>query len=212
MAEDRRQRRLKARRQRRIAQRREQIMAAAARVFAQKGYPNTTTREIADEADIAEGTLYNYFNSKREILLAIFSSAETLMETILLEGDQLDSREAMVRMFESALGLSELHLSFTRILLTEAMVDDGVLQDFVWGMLERTHQRLEAYMAERIANGTYRSIDPTLCAQLALGMFFALIAPIIRGVEPPPSPEQRHLLADTVVSLLLDGLRARQEA
>jgi AcrR family transcriptional regulator len=187
-------------------------MAAAAHVFAQKGYPNATTREIADEADMAEGTLYNYFDSKREILLAIFSDAETLTETILLEGEQLDSRGAMVQMFESALGISELHLSFTRILLTEAMVDDGVLHDFIWGMLEHTHRRLETYMAERVAAGAFRAIDPSLCAQLALGMYFALIAPVIRGVESPPPPEQRRLLAESVVSILLDGLRARQEA
>jgi AcrR family transcriptional regulator len=202
----------KARRQRRVARRRQQIMAAAARVFAQKGYPSATTREIADEADIAEGTLYNYFYSKRQILLGIFGDAEALMQAILLEGDQLDSREAMVTMFERALGLSELHLDFTRILFAEAMVDDGVLQDFVWGLLEDAHRRLQAFVAERIAVGTFRTIDSSLCAQLALGMFFSLIAPVIRGVEPPPSPEQCRTSAETVVSILLDGLRARQGA
>jgi len=205
-------RRSNARRQRRIARRRREIMVAAARIFAGKGYANATTREIAEEADMAEGTLYNYFGGKRDILLAIFDDAEALMEEVFLEGERLEDREAMVRMFERALSISELHLSFTRVLLTEAMVDDSVLQEFVWSLLAHTHRRLEVYIAERIATGAFRAIDPGLCARLALGMFFAIIAPIIRGIEPPPLPEQRHLLAQAVVDLLLDGLRARDGA
>jgi AcrR family transcriptional regulator len=204
--------RFSARRQRRIAQRRQEILAAAARVFAGKGYANTTTREIADQADVAEGTLYNYFSGKREIVLAIFSDAEALMETILLEGEELEGREAMIEMFERGLSISESRLPFTRILLTEAMVDDSVLQEFVWDLLQRTHQRLQAYIAERIAAGAFRPIDPGLCARAALGMFFGIIAPVIRGVEPPPSPEQRCALAETAVDLLLDGLRAHDSA
>ena len=53
------------RRQRRIARRRQHILAAAARVFASKGLTQATTKAIADEADVAEGTLYNYFKNKK---------------------------------------------------------------------------------------------------------------------------------------------------
>lgn len=185
-------------------------MAAAAHVFADRGYANATTRQIAEEADIAEGTLYNYFGGKRDIVLAIFSDAEALIETILLEGEELEGREAMLDMFERGLSISESRLPFTRILLTEAMVDDSVLQEFVWDLLQRTHQRLESYIAERVAAGDFRSLNPSLCARAALGMFFGIIAPMIRGVQAPPSPDQRRVLAEAAVDLLLDGLRSRQ--
>ena len=184
-------------------------MAAAARVFAEKGYAHATIREIADQADIAEGTLYNYFEGKHEILLAIFADAESLMEEILLAGEKLEDREAMIEMFERGLSISESRLPFTRILLTEAMVDDSVLQEFVWHLLEQIHRQLEEFIAERIATGAFRSIDPGMCARFALGMFFGIMAPVIRGVEPPPSREQRRMLAESVVSLLMEGLRAR---
>ena len=61
------------RRERRIARRKKEILDAAARIFAEKGYANATTREIAEAADMAEGTLYNYFGGKRELLLAVAS-------------------------------------------------------------------------------------------------------------------------------------------
>ena len=203
-----RRQRFNARRQRRIAQRRQEILAAAVRIFADKGYANATTREIADEADMAEGTLYNYFNGKREILLSIFDDAEALIETVLLEGEELEGREAMVDMFERGLSISESRLPFTRILLTEAMVDDSVLQKFVWDLLQRVHGRLELVVAERIAVGAFRPIDSGLCARMVLGMFFAVMVPAIRGIEQPPSPEHRRVIAETVVDLLLFGVRA----
>ena len=57
------------RRQRRGEQRREVILTAAAQVIAAKGYHGATTREIAEAADLAEGTIFNYFPTKRELLL-----------------------------------------------------------------------------------------------------------------------------------------------
>jgi AcrR family transcriptional regulator len=47
------------------------IIAAARRLFDRKGYADTAMEEIADRAGVAVGTLYNYFPSKDELLLAI---------------------------------------------------------------------------------------------------------------------------------------------
>ena len=48
------------------------ILDAALRTFVKRGYPETKVAEIASEAGVAEGTIYNYFQSKEELLLALF--------------------------------------------------------------------------------------------------------------------------------------------
>jgi TetR/AcrR family fatty acid metabolism transcriptional regulator len=48
------------------------ILDAALRTFVKRGYPETKVAEIASEAGVAEGTIYNYFHSKEELLLALF--------------------------------------------------------------------------------------------------------------------------------------------
>src|ERR1700752_5132014 len=53
--------------------RRTQILDAAARVLAERGYHRTTVRDIAREAGIADGTIYLYFSSKQELLLALIA-------------------------------------------------------------------------------------------------------------------------------------------
>ncbi|WP_456370774.1 TetR/AcrR family transcriptional regulator [Thermodesulfatator atlanticus] len=50
----------------------ERILKAATKVFAQKGFFNTRVSEIAKEAGVADGTIYLYFRSKYDILMAIF--------------------------------------------------------------------------------------------------------------------------------------------
>jgi len=51
--------------------RRREIIEAAKRVFAEKGYRNATLEEIAAAAEFGKGTIYNYFECKEELFIAI---------------------------------------------------------------------------------------------------------------------------------------------
>ncbi len=66
------------RRDRRIKRQRQEITDAAARLFASQGYGATTTRDIAQAVDMGESTLYGYFSSKQDILVAILQPAGQL--------------------------------------------------------------------------------------------------------------------------------------
>ncbi len=48
------------------------ILAAALKLFAEKGFYNTSTRAISRKAGIAEGTLFNYFETKEDLALYFF--------------------------------------------------------------------------------------------------------------------------------------------
>ena len=54
---------------------RERIVDAATRLFSTEGWERTTTRGIATAAGIATGTLFNYFESKEAIVVALISDA-----------------------------------------------------------------------------------------------------------------------------------------
>ena len=200
---------LKARRQRRIERRRHEIIAAAAQVFAIKGYANTTTKELAEAADMAEGTLYNYFNGKREILLAILQEMRAPFDALLQDAHRLQSRNDFVGVVENGFDIFVSQLDFTRTLLAEVWVDDVILEDFVTGRLQHIGQAVQAFIAQGIAAGTFRPMDPETATLMVLGIFLALIIPVLRGVKPIPSPQERHDLAEAAVDLLLDGIRVR---
>jgi len=200
------------RRQRRIVRRRREILAAAARVFAGKGFAKATTREIADEADVAEGTLYNYFGGKREMLLAMAEEMETPFETAMIAVSGQDDRTAAIALFEAAFAFSETQIPFVRALLSEAWVDDELLEQFFTARWARVEERIRAYIARRIAAGAFRPFDPALGARAVVGMYLGLMLPVIRGIASLPSPEECRALAETITDLLLDGVRVRVES
>jgi len=49
----------------------DQILEAAEKLFAQKGFYSTTVGEIAEKAGIAKGTIYLYFRDKRDLFFSV---------------------------------------------------------------------------------------------------------------------------------------------
>jgi AcrR family transcriptional regulator len=58
------------RRERRSAEIRERLFRAALKLFAEKGFTETTVEDITNAADVGKGTFFNYFPSKEHILIA----------------------------------------------------------------------------------------------------------------------------------------------
>jgi len=69
-----------------MADRRADLLAAARRVFADRGYHETTVEDVTRAAGVAKGTFYLYFDEKREIFLAIIRE---LLDTIKAIGAEL---------------------------------------------------------------------------------------------------------------------------
>lgn len=79
---------------------RKRILEQALTLFAQHGYDRTTVRMIAQEAGIAQGLLYNYFRSKKDVLQALFEQSMTkVFESFALVADRPpeEKLEALIR-------------------------------------------------------------------------------------------------------------------
>jgi len=199
----------RARQQRRIERRRQEIMAAAVRLFAEKGYMHTTTKEIAEAADVAEGTLYNYFGGKREILLAVVNETQSAIQTVFNRSGALEAPADIVEMVATLFDLVVSRLAFVRTLMTEAWLDDMILQNSVMERLEQLDRRIQGFIKDKVVAGAYRPVDPALASHMLMGMFTAAVIPALRGITPPPTAEERRTLAEELVSMMLDGIRVR---
>jgi AcrR family transcriptional regulator len=93
-----------ARVQRRQERTRTALLTAARRLFALNGVETTTIAEIAQDADIAVGSFYNYFATKDDLLAALLEQA--LTEQLAL----LESRQAQVESPAEAIAVAHRHL------------------------------------------------------------------------------------------------------
>lgn len=77
-------------RDRAVTPREEEILAAAARMFREKGYHGTSVRDIAESVGLLKGSLYHYIRSKEELLARLFEGA---LEGTVRELEIIASRE-----------------------------------------------------------------------------------------------------------------------
>jgi AcrR family transcriptional regulator len=110
---------------RRPAERPAEILKASGQVFANKGYARATTREIAALAGVSEGTLYNYFDSKRDILLALLEETTAHIAEALAHVQGGSYEETMAQMLASRIRQAH-EQPITILTLQMAMFDEEV--------------------------------------------------------------------------------------
>ncbi len=191
-------------------QRAAEILDAAARVFAKKGYQRATTREIAAEAGVAEGTIYNYFERKRDLLIAMASRlAMESLEQIKALPPVEDEREYVAAIVTSRFELFLENIDLARVLMLEMLVNDDLRQDYMNEVLSPAISFLGEYIRSRTEAAAFRKVEPEIVAQAMIGgvMSFGLLW-LQQGELDKRSLEE---YASEVVGLFLDGLRVRPQ-
>jgi AcrR family transcriptional regulator len=193
-----------------IAARKNQILDAAAVTFAEKGYHQTTIRDIAKQAGIADGTIYNYFSSKPELLLGIFERmrAAVVQENPLPAPDEMDF-PTFIRtvLYHPLMALKQDNFALFRIISSEMMVNDELRTLYYKQILEPMLSTAEAHFRVQAANRGINAADASLIVRAISGMIFGLILEYIMG--DTALAEQWDRLPDLLTDLILNGLDSR---
>ncbi len=165
--------------ERRKARTREALLAAARQLFAARGMERTTIAEIADHADVAIGSFYNYFRTKEELLDALIE-AELSAQLRLLELRQ-------ARVADPAEKISVAHRHLVRAAQTDA--------DWAWLMvrLEAPHRVAWSVFGDAasedlragIEAGRFHVANPALALNASGGALFAVIHAQLVGEASP---------------------------
>jgi AcrR family transcriptional regulator len=185
-------------------------LAAAATVFRQKGYDRATTREIAAAADVSEGTIYNYFRSKNELLMGIVRDiVPGLLGEPLYLDEVGDVRERFAGILERMLAFVNENRDMLSVLVGEAWRNEEILYGWLSAAGQELLARLEKRLAALVTSGALRQLDSGLAARMILFTALGVALPIVRGVWDVPSSAQRRQLAESLADLLLNGMVAR---
>jgi TetR/AcrR family fatty acid metabolism transcriptional regulator len=183
--------------------RRTQILDAAARVLADRGYHRTTVRDIAREAGIADGTIYLYFSSKQELLLALIAQlgrvAERRADLAELAAMELRefSRTYMGRRFAQ---IRELRHLFTAVL--PELLADAELREGFGERVAQAYEAADAELARRARRGELGDLDPRLLTRVAAATGLGLL--LLAILEEPVLAERWDELPDFLTRLWFD--------
>jgi AcrR family transcriptional regulator len=195
------------RRERQIAARQEQILSAAARLFAEKGFYRATTKEIAEAAEVSEGTLYNYFANKEALLTGILEQLvesqkfeENLDET--LPGDGRDFLHATLQNHNFVLRENKTLLLAA---LTEILADQELRQKYYTEFVQPDIHLLEQHLQENVHLGHLRPMNIPRAARTLLGATLGLFLLNILG-DPLVRTEWDEL-SGSMTAMLYEGVK-----
>lgn len=194
---------------------RKRIVQAALELFAIQGVTETTTRQIAERADVNEVTLFRNFGSKHGLLLAVIREAEALTQL----GDVLGQKADQMTGFDTALrAYAEGYLEaldrireFVRSLVGEAGQYPPENRQAIADGLNQVHRFTEQYLATVMAREAVPKALPvsTLASMLnALLLGYALID---LTTEFHDLWQSRDAFINDVVGLLQSGLTQPEE-
>lgn len=150
------------------AQRREQIAAAAADVIAQKGYAAASVREIANAAGMQVPTLYQYVNSKEEVLELVY---RWVIERLRADVEEAASkcttaREKLIAMLTAMIENGHRYRRQVGVVTRELRSLPQRSRRIVLAEYQSFLKRIAEIVEDGIAKGEFRAIEPEIAANL----------------------------------------------
>jgi len=204
-----------------IEERRNQILDAAARLFARKGYKGATIREIAREAGVAEGTIYNYFDNKHDLLISLpqrisWPMVSSFVKFTRRQGPDTvaDDEDQMVQLLQASMSSMQQHTDAVKVLLAYIPFMDEEVQAQFLEETTRFFTRIfdfEGFLQKRVEAGAFRPLNTAIAARAFVGMVlvFVLSQEILPGRKVLPMSYEE--IAHEVVQLFLYGAVDRRE-
>ena len=196
--------------QKKSTARKEQILQAAERAFAQKGYQEATISDVAREAKVSEATIYEYFTSKDELLFLIPGATarrgkENLEHVLRLIRSSADKIRAFIY---DHFNFYQNHPDYASVAMLILKPNRKFLETEAYKDVQELSRILLQVIKEGMARGEFRSdFDPYLIRSAVLGTIEHLVArQVLLG-----KPENLVALVDPLTEMIVGGIKARDE-
>jgi AcrR family transcriptional regulator len=189
---------------------RQQILRAASRVFAEKGYEGCRVGDIATEAGIAYGLIYHYFENKAAILNSIFDSAWAITTKVIegIAASDASLRDKLSSIAGFLLEAWKLEPHTVEVVMIEVLRSPRFMEE---GKLE-AYQRIFALIEDILESHRDElrdDVEPSVAAVLFGGSLEILLTGFVarnflraQGIEPEAS-------RDALINTFLGGVTRR---
>lgn len=190
----------------RVNLRRQQIIDGAIKVFTEKGFHNATTKEIAKAAGITEGTLYNYVQSKEDIIYIVYDYITSILRSDLEKAIALEKdpkKRLRAALLQNLKSINE-HQDIILFMYQESGYLD---RESLYAILSRETEYIELfesllheYLGEEITNSTKVKITADLLSYIPVII-------TIRRWSLKRRFQSVESVIDDIISFILHGIQ-----
>ena len=160
--------------------RRRQILDAAVRVFARRGFHSCRVSDIADEAGVAYGLVYHYFGSKDEVLDTLFLERwGILLEAIAeIDGRSVPARDKLQAIASFIVDSYRYDPELMKVIIVEVTRAANSFGAAHLGTIAEAYRQIQGIVEQAQANGEFRT---TVTAEFAAMAFYGAIEQVLTG-------------------------------
>lgn len=190
------------------------ILAAAEAVYAERGFGEATIEEIAERADVAVGSIYNHFGSKRGLELAVAERAAEADERFMNQayGSSSDATDQIRAAGGEFLRFYREHPDYFRLLAFPQPAADPAsepIQERIAARVDAQNARLVEALQRGIEDGSVRAVDTERVATVLWSAWSGIIALAWRPDSIAVDANELERLIDAAADLVAHGLATR---
>lgn len=158
-------------------ERRQQLLQVAMRLFSEKGFSGTTTKEIAQSAGVSEATVFKHFSNKDELYSAILDQKacdRDFSNPFEKIADHIAAKDDFGVFYTMALNALDKHdqdENFLRLMMHSALEGHDLARIFFENFVFEVYEFLGSYIRQRQADGAFREVEPRVVVRSFIGMF-----------------------------------------
>ena len=189
---------------------RDRILKAAQRLFARHGFDGTTTRDLAQAAGVAEGTLFRHFANKKAILVEVATQGWVeILTDLLTELSEMGSYKAVAQVMQRRMWNFQKNADIMKVCFMEAQYHPELRDRIQSEVIVKMRDVAEAFFQTAMDRGIYRQTNPKIVAQVFLGMFAIAGFSHNTLLEPNASPKDMQEMAEGLADIFLNGVLAK---
>ncbi len=194
-----------------VEDRREQIIDAAMRVFAQKGFVRATNKDVAREAGITPGLIYHYFENKEALLIAIIEGRTPLKVLTSLPSNVLlvPPEQFFPFVIQQILTVVETEnfIALVRVILPELLNNENAyIAQIAPRAIQRALNSLSEYLEAQMQAGTLQRADVLLNTQIFFGSIVGIVIRRQLLRDPAALVYTQEQIAVAITETFLHGL------
>ncbi len=189
----------------------DKILEAAIKLFSVKGFNGTTTKEIAEAAEVNEALIFRHFSTKRDLYGAIIErkiSEEPGIEMSLeTHRDSKDDRLVFTAIAERMFDKCGRDPSFMRLLHFSALEGHDLSDMFFDTYVEYINMLISDYIDTRVKDGAFKGLNPLYSSKAFIGMVVnQIIVQELFGEKKKNKTDNKELIG-TFVEIFLEGIK-----
>ena len=182
--------------------RRDEILAAARRIFATRGFRGTTIADIAEEAHIALGTIYLYFASKEDVFAALNEQLNNLIADAITNVKDVQTLEETIRVrIDNVFAACGANRDLVRLVVLNTDPDSAVTARMRRAHEARTEPMVK-FIADAMESGAIREGDACIMTRLTYGLVSIAVYQAFVLTDGSDADKYRQACGDMIVAYM----------